>query len=101
MAFSPVYRRLTTKPKRTVSHFSLRATLCVLGAKIKALKLFDTLAQHLHIQQKTVKHTPLEKLCDAFIALLAGAHGLYEINTRLRTDTALQRAFGRQACAEQ
>jgi hypothetical protein len=32
---------------------------------------------------------------------LAGAHGLVEINTRLRADPALQAAFGRKACAEQ
>ncbi len=31
----------------------------------------------------------------------AGAHGLVEINTRLRADEALQRAFGRSRCAEQ
>lgn len=36
-----------------------------------------------------------------FIAILAGAHGLVEVNTRLRADPALQRAFGRNACAEQ
>ena len=38
---------------------------------------------------------------DAFISLLAGAQGLVEINTRLRTDIGLQRAFGRSVCAEQ
>jgi hypothetical protein len=38
---------------------------------------------------------------DAFIAILSGAHGLSEINTRVRPDQALQRAFGRQGCAEQ
>jgi hypothetical protein len=53
------------------------------------------------IGQKTVKHTPTDKLYDAFISLLAGAHGLVEINTRLRADPALQAAFGRKACAEQ
>jgi hypothetical protein len=58
-------------------------------------------AEHVHINQKTIRHTPAEKLYDALIVILAGAHGLSEINTRLRTDTALQRAFGRQACAEQ
>ena len=31
----------------------------------------------------------------------AGAHGLVEINKRLRADPGLQAAFGRQACAEQ
>jgi hypothetical protein len=35
------------------------------------------------------------------IALLAGAHGLVEINHRLRADPALHAAFGRPACAEQ
>jgi hypothetical protein len=51
--------------------------------------------------QKTVKHAPSDKLYDAFISLLAGAGGLVEINSRLRADPALQRAFGREACAEQ
>jgi Transposase DDE domain group 1 len=53
------------------------------------------------IAQKTVKYSPLDKLSDAFISILAGAHGLFEINTRLRSDPALQAAFGRSACAEQ
>jgi hypothetical protein len=53
------------------------------------------------VKQKRVKHAPADKLYDAFIAILAGAHGLVEINTRLRAEPALQRAFGREACAEQ
>jgi hypothetical protein len=40
-------------------------------------------------------------LYDAFITMLAGAHGIIEVNTRLRADPALQRAFGRDGCAEQ
>src|SRR5207247_4734352 len=36
-----------------------------------------------------------------FITILAGAHGLVEINTRLRADVGLQRAFGRTRCVEQ
>ncbi|MDQ3252746.1 MAG: transposase [Acidobacteriota bacterium] len=86
---------------RTTQHFTPRATLAALGTKIRSLKLFDTIAVHVQIKQKTIKHTPLEKLQDAFIAILAGAHGLVEINTRLRSDEALQRAFGRTSCAEQ
>ncbi|MBI5035055.1 MAG: hypothetical protein HZB51_31410 [Chloroflexi bacterium] len=38
---------------------------------------------------------------DAFISMLAGSHGLVETNKRVRPDHALQRAFGRAACAEQ
>jgi hypothetical protein len=51
--------------------------------------------------QKRVLSTPLEKLTDAFIGLLAGIHGIEAINRVLRTDPALQAAFGRAACAEQ
>jgi len=36
----------------------------------------------------------IDNVYDAFISLLAGAHGLIEINTCLRSDPALQQAFG-------
>jgi hypothetical protein len=81
--------------------YTPRATLCALGVKVRSLKLFDAIAEHVHIRQKTIKHTPLEKLQDAFIAILSGAHGLAEVNTRVRSDAAVQRAFGRRDCAEQ
>jgi hypothetical protein len=81
--------------------YTPRATLCALGLKVRSLKLFDAIAEHVRIRQKTIKHSPLEKLQDAFIAILAGAHGLVEVNTRVRADAALQRSFGRSSCAEQ
>jgi hypothetical protein len=87
--------------KHSSQHFSPRASLCALGPKIRSLKLLETISNHVFIKQKTIKHKPVDKLFDAFIAILAGAHGLCEINTRLRSDPALQRAFGRSACAEQ
>ena len=92
-------RQVTSNHTREL--FTTRATLCAIGIKLRALKFFDTIAEHVHIKQKTIRHTPVEKLHDAFIAILAGAHGLCEINTRLRSDESLQRAFGRSSCAEQ
>ncbi|SRR5258706_5618367 len=83
------------------SHFSPAASLVAIGVKVKQLDLFGPIRTQVQIKQKTVKHTPTEKLYDALISLLAGAHGLVEIKTRLRADLALQHAFGRQACAEQ
>jgi hypothetical protein len=68
---------------------------------LRQLNLFGPVKAQLHIAQKVVKHTPIQKVYDAFIALLAGAHGLVEINKRLRADPGLQAAFGRTACAEQ
>jgi hypothetical protein len=81
--------------------FSARTTLAALGIKIRALDLFGPIRDTVTIAQKTVKHTPIQKLYDAFVTILAGAHGLVEINTRLRSDVVLQTAFGRTACAEQ
>jgi hypothetical protein len=82
-------------------HFSPTASLAAIGVKLSHLDLFGPIRTQVQIRQKTVKHTPTDKLYDAFISLLAGAHGLVEINTRLRADPALQQAFGRSACAEQ
>ena len=84
-----------------VSTFTPHASLAALGAKLRDLDLFDPIRQHVQIAQKTVKDAPADKLFDAFVAILAGAHGLAEINTRLRSDPVLQRAFGRERCAEQ
>ena len=73
----------------TARHFSPRASLAALGLRLRRLGLFEALAAHLHVPQKTVRHTPAEKLYDAFLAILAGAHGLSELNTRLRADPTL------------
>jgi len=83
------------------AHFSSQAALAGIGRRVKKLKLFEPVSQKVKIAQKTVKYTPGEKLMDAFIALLAGAHGMVEINKRLKADPGLQRAFGRRGCAEQ
>src|SRR6266566_2754789 len=85
----------------TTKHFSPAASLAALGVKLSQLDLFGPIRSEVQIRQKTIKHTPGDKLYDAFISLLAGAHGLVEINTRLRSDPVLQVAFGRRACAEQ
>ena len=78
-----------------------RAILVALGLKVQHLDLFRPIREQVHIQQKTVRYTPTDKLYDAWVAILAGAHGLVEVNTRLRSDPALQAAFGRTGCAEQ
>src|SRR3989454_6690028 len=88
----------TTPPTK---QFTSCASLAALGIKLRDLKVFHPIEQTVQIAQKTIKDSPSDKLYDAFISLLAGAHGLVEINTRLRADAALQRAFGRSRCAEQ
>src|SRR6266542_3585291 len=82
-------------------HSSPCASLVAIGVQLQSLDLFAPIRQTVQIAQKTVKYTPADKLYDAFITILAGAHGIVEVNTRLRADLALQRAFGRSGCAEQ
>ncbi len=77
------------------------ASLAALGQQFQHLAIWPVIAQHVHIHQKIRTHTPLEKLQDCFVNILAGGQGLVEINTRLRADPVLQRAFGRDRCAEQ
>src|SRR5215212_5343122 len=90
----------STTPDR-VCQSTPHATLVALGLKVQPIDLFRPIREQVHIQQKTVRYTPIDKLYDAWIAILAGAHGLVDVNTRLRSDPALQAAFGRTACAEQ
>src|SRR5262245_28658662 len=82
-------------------YISARAPLIAVGVWLQQQRLFAPIKEQVAIRQKTVKHTPAQKLCDAFLAILAGARGLVEVNKRVRSDRALQRAFGRSSCAEQ
>jgi hypothetical protein len=84
-----------------VKQFSSCASLAALGIKLTDLHLFGPIREQVKIGQKTIKDSPIDKLGDAFISMLAGAQGLVEINTRWRADEGLQRALGRSRCAEQ
>jgi hypothetical protein len=78
-----------------------RATLVGLGVKVKQLGMLKPIEERVKIGQKVVKYTPFEKLTDGLIAMLSGAKGMAEVNKRVRSDPALQAAFGREGCAEQ
>jgi hypothetical protein len=82
-------------------NYTCRAPLVALGMKFSQLGVFGPIAECVQIAQKVVKYTPVEKLMDALMSILAGAHGLVEANKRVRPDRPLQRAFGRDGCAEQ
>jgi hypothetical protein len=71
------------------------------GMCIQQMGIWETIGQHVTIKQKVITHTPLEKLQDAFINIMAGGHGLVEVNHRVRPDLGLSRAFGRSCSAEQ
>src|SRR5437870_7674295 len=83
------------------SKLCLRASLAALGNHLRQIDLLAPIRQTVKIAQKTVKFSPFDKLSDAFLLLLTGAHRMVEINTCLRADPALYQAFGKSGCAEQ
>lgn len=82
-------------------YYSPRAVLAAIGLQLLTMGILEPIYKQVRIKQKRLKYSPAEKLTDALITILGGARGMAEINTRLRSDQALQRAFGRTRCAEQ
>src|SRR5438874_5630998 len=80
---------------------SSHASLCALGAYLQRRQFFAPLEAEVHIHQKTLRYTPLQKLEMLFVSLLAGAKAVAHSGLTLRLDRALQVAFGLPGCAEQ
>jgi len=91
-------RQFITRQPR---HFSPAVSLAALGIKVHRKRLLDPIRKLVRIAQKTVKDQPFDKLVDVLVTLLSGACGVVEVNTRLRPDPVVQRAWGRERCAEQ
>lgn len=80
--------------------FSVRASLCALGRHIQKMRCFRMLYLTVKISQKTVEYSPVDKLVDCMIGMMAGIAGVVGVNTRVRTDVVLCLCFGRTGCAE-
>jgi len=81
--------------------YSSRASLALVGLHFQQMNLWTTVRHFVQIKQKVHQHDPCDKLLDCFVNILAGGHGLNELNLRVRPDVALQAAFGRHHCADQ
>lgn len=86
--------------KSTILHTG-RASLCALGEYLRRRCFFAPLREQLTIAQKTVRYRPMDKVLDALVGILWGAKTIAQSNVTIRTDPAVQRAFGRTACADQ
>src|SRR5262245_23455112 len=78
-----------------------RASLCALGEYLRRHCFFAPVREQVQIWQKTVRYRPIDKLLDALSGILCGAKTIAQNNVTIRTDRAVQRAFGRSGCAEQ
>ncbi len=91
-------------PEHTISNEKLQsehALLGLLGHKIREARLLEPFHRLINIKQKTVVHTPTEKLQDCLVGMLMGITTLYETNTTLSTEQALWQSWGRSGCADQ
>jgi hypothetical protein len=75
--------------------------LVALGLKVGQWQIMETIGEYVRINQKTVVDSPLEKITDGLITILAGGEGLVSANKLVGSDRAVQMAFGRERCAEQ
>jgi hypothetical protein len=90
-----------TNTQRRIWHDSAHASLCALGAYLRRRDFFRPLEQGVHIRQKVLKYSSVQKLEMFFVGLLAGAKAVSHTTTTVRVDPALIAAFGLPGCAEQ
>lgn len=81
--------------------FSAHASLALIAEWTNTNQVWEELRGRVHIRQKTIRHSPSDKLQDLLITIWAGGERISSINNVLRTDEGLQRLFGRTSCAEQ
>lgn len=81
--------------------YSPNASLAMIAEWTRANGIWEKMEASIHIHQKTITHSPQDKLKDLLINIWAGGKCIADVNHRVRTDVALQKLFGRNACAEQ
>lgn len=86
--------------KSTILHTG-RASLCALGEYLRRRCFFAPLREQVTVPQKIVRYRPIDKVLDALVGILCGAKTIAQNNMTIRLDPAVQRAFGRQGCADQ
>jgi hypothetical protein len=77
------------------------APLGVVGYCLTRTQFLAPVWEKLSLPLKTVDHSPQDKLQDIVVSILSGCRAIYQVNTRLRPDLALARAWGRERFADQ
>jgi hypothetical protein len=80
---------------------SHHALLALLGQRSQQLALLQPFHQLIHLDQKTIIHSPTHKLQDALIGILIDHTALCPINTSLTCESTLWQSWGRTGCADQ
>jgi hypothetical protein len=76
------------------------ASLCALGESRRRPCGFAPLRGQVTMAQKVVKYRPIETRLDGLLGMLCGAKTIAQSHVTISVGPAVQRAFGRQGCAE-
>ena len=77
------------------------APLGVLGYCVRRTDFLAPVFSELELPIKTVRHSPKAKLTDILVGILSGCRAIEQVNTRIRPDTVLAQAWGRESFVEQ
>lgn len=86
---------------KNYNFYSPQASVAFVGLEMKHQRIWEVIEERVRIPQKKAGHSPTDKLKDAFINILCGGKGIVEVNTRVKPDRGIQKAFGRKGCADQ
>jgi hypothetical protein len=77
------------------------APLGVLGYCLTRTDFLQPVLAPVQLPLKMVQHSPQDKLLDVLLSILTGCRAISQVNTRLRPEIALARAWDRASFAEQ
>ena len=81
--------------------FSVTGFLIPTGHYAQKIGLIDLFKEHLRIKMKTVHHTPVEKIIELFVSMIAGCPDIKTVNNRLVSDKLAAVAWCQKQFADQ
>ena len=81
--------------------FSITGFLVPTGHYAQKIGLIDLFKEHLKIKMKTIHHTPVEKIIELFVSMIAGCPDIKTVNNRLVPDKLAAAAWCQKQFADQ
>ncbi len=81
--------------------FSITGFLVPTGHYAQEIGLIDLFKEHLKVKMKTVHHTPVEKIIELFVSMIAVCPDIKTLNNRLAPDKLSAAAWDQKQFADQ
>ncbi len=82
-------------------HISITGFLIPCGLYAQKKGLFEVFKKHLRIDMKTVRYSPIDKVIELFVSIIADCHDNKTINSRLVPDRLSASAWSLEEFADQ